>query len=229
MTADVTQDRRVTVPTLGFVATVVVEGSRLCWALPSLVHEGLGYRAIEPDRIQGDAVLPHACTRPRPGITSRPLIARATSRPIKPRTGLAAVKAATRRLRRWPAASLDRGCARRSAEPEVGTKKRSRSNKETSSNRCAPRITGNTAMTKRPNSAHLLTTNPIQGWAKAMARSFHAASLTCAVPTNDLDVSRTVPGGHGARAASQDGDEAPAPLPTLQATRYFAASGTSLK
>jgi len=33
------------------------------------------------------------------------------------RAGLAAVKAASRRLRRWPAASLDRGCARRSGQP----------------------------------------------------------------------------------------------------------------
>jgi hypothetical protein len=36
---------------------------------------------------------------------------------------LAAVKAAARRLRRWPAASLDRGCARRSSKTAVGTKK----------------------------------------------------------------------------------------------------------
>jgi len=35
---------------------------------------------------------------------------------------LAAVQTAARRLRRWPAASLDRGCARRSTEGQVGTK-----------------------------------------------------------------------------------------------------------
>jgi len=35
---------------------------------------------------------------------------------------LAAVQTAARRLRRWPAASLDRGCARRSANRQVGAK-----------------------------------------------------------------------------------------------------------
>jgi hypothetical protein len=35
----------------------------------------------------------------------------------KPRAILAAVKAATRRLRRWPAASLDRGGVWRSGQP----------------------------------------------------------------------------------------------------------------
>jgi hypothetical protein len=35
----------------------------------------------------------------------------------KPRASLAAVKAATRRLRRWPAASRDGGCAWRSDQP----------------------------------------------------------------------------------------------------------------
>src|SRR4051812_22483799 len=46
MTADVTQDRRVTVPTHG-TPTVLVDGSRLFWALPSHpVHEGLGYRGF---------------------------------------------------------------------------------------------------------------------------------------------------------------------------------------
>jgi hypothetical protein len=33
------------------------------------------------------------------------------------RAGLTAVKAASRRLRRWPAASLDCACARRSGQP----------------------------------------------------------------------------------------------------------------
>jgi hypothetical protein len=44
---------------------------------------------------------------------------------IKLRAVLAAVKAASRRLRRWPAASLDRGCARRDPQAVVGTEKRS--------------------------------------------------------------------------------------------------------
>src|ERR1700751_110379 len=41
-------------------------------------------------------------------------------RPVQPSTVLAAVQTAARRLRRWPAASLDRGCARRSANRQVG-------------------------------------------------------------------------------------------------------------
>src|SRR5215472_12424287 len=43
-------------------------------------------------------------------------------RPVQPSTVLAAVQTAARRLRRWPAASLDRGCARRSTRGQVGTK-----------------------------------------------------------------------------------------------------------
>src|SRR5215470_14645497 len=44
--------------------------------------------------------------------------------PIRPELGavLAAVQTAARRLRRWPAASLDHGCARRSTGGQVGTK-----------------------------------------------------------------------------------------------------------
>src|SRR5262245_22416414 len=46
MTADVTQDRRVTVPTRG-THTVAVDGARLFRALPPHpVHEGLGYRGF---------------------------------------------------------------------------------------------------------------------------------------------------------------------------------------
>ena len=56
MTADVTQDRRVTVPTRGPNHTGFVDGSRLFWALLSPVHERLGYRVLAPDRIEGDAV-----------------------------------------------------------------------------------------------------------------------------------------------------------------------------
>jgi hypothetical protein len=43
-------------------------------------------------------------------------------RPVQPSTVLAAVQTAARRLRRWPAASLDRGYAQRSAGGQVGTK-----------------------------------------------------------------------------------------------------------
>src|SRR3974390_1942909 len=43
-------------------------------------------------------------------------------RPVQLGTVLAAVQTAARRLRRWPTASLDRGCARRSAGRQDGTK-----------------------------------------------------------------------------------------------------------
>ena len=43
-------------------------------------------------------------------------------RPVQPSTVLAAVQTAARRLGRWPAASLDRDCARRSARGQVGAK-----------------------------------------------------------------------------------------------------------
>jgi hypothetical protein len=46
-----------------------------------------------------------------------PIIARQHVPDHQLRAGLTAVKAASRRLRRWPAASLDRGCARRSGQP----------------------------------------------------------------------------------------------------------------
>jgi len=92
--------------------------------MPSPVHEGLGFGAIEPDRIQGDAALPHASNTAQSGITFQPPL----PQPIAPTRNagavLAAVKAAARRLRRWPTASLDRGCARRSGQITVGTKKR---------------------------------------------------------------------------------------------------------
>ena len=136
MTADVTtSDRRVTVPTLG-IHTAFVDGSRLFWALPSLVHEGLGYRVLVPDRIQGDAVLPHASFTAQSKITShrsRGRLSRSSSlAPCSPssRRGLAKPElAASRRA----TANLDEGCARRSRRITVGTKKRARSNKETDS------------------------------------------------------------------------------------------------
>jgi len=75
MTADVTQDRRVTVPTRG-TTTAFVDWSRLFWPLPShVVHEGLGYRGfrdewILSDRIQGDAIFSHALIKGQSRITS---------------------------------------------------------------------------------------------------------------------------------------------------------------
>jgi hypothetical protein len=75
----------VTVPTLG-AHTVLVDGSRLNWALPSPVHEGLGYRGLPnegilPDRIQGDAVLPHASFTAQSRITFCRQSCDPTSRP----------------------------------------------------------------------------------------------------------------------------------------------------
>src|SRR5438477_11389386 len=68
MSADVTKDRRVTVPNLGSNDTAHVDGSRLLWALPSLVHERLGYR--RPRARTGYKVM-RCCrmlrTRPSPG------------------------------------------------------------------------------------------------------------------------------------------------------------------
>ena len=145
MTADVTLDRRVTVPTLG-PHTVFVDGSRLFWALPSPVHEGLGYRVLVPDRIQGDAVLSafviHGPVQDHVSPVSQPIVPI-----IQPRAVLATVKA-------WPGeggacrkrratASLDDGCARRCCRIKVGTKKHARSNKETvtsAKSRSPPRL-----------------------------------------------------------------------------------------
>src|SRR5712691_4919090 len=121
MTADVTQDRRVTVPTLG-AHTVLVDGSRLFWALPSHpVHEGLGYRGLPqegilPDRIQGDADFPHAsftaqskitsCRRSR-DRTSRPSSLAPCSRPS--RRGLTRLKLVARAERRPALTAAARG------------------------------------------------------------------------------------------------------------------------
>jgi hypothetical protein len=81
-------------------------------------------------RIQG------CCGRCRgPKASSSPIVAASQtgicgarpglcSRPFEPGAVLAALETAARRLRRWPAASLDRGCARRHPEDKVGTKKR---------------------------------------------------------------------------------------------------------
>jgi hypothetical protein len=49
----------------------------------------------------------------------------------QPATGLACVKTASRRLRRWPAASLDPGCARRPGDLRPGRRNAARPNRET--------------------------------------------------------------------------------------------------
>ena len=59
-----------TVVIQGLQHPALSEGSRLCWALLSLVHERFGYRAPAPDRIQGDAVIPHSSYTAQSRITS---------------------------------------------------------------------------------------------------------------------------------------------------------------
>src|SRR5438132_1038957 len=115
MTADVTQDRRVTVPTQG-VHTVVVDGSRLFWAFLSPVHERLGYRALVPARIQGDAVFPHSSLTAQSRLTSRRSSRDQSSRPssLAPgsppsRRGLARGELAARAQRRPALTAAARG------------------------------------------------------------------------------------------------------------------------
>jgi hypothetical protein len=81
MTADMTQDRRVTVPNRGANHTVLVDGSRLFWASLSSVHERLGYRVLAPDRIQGDAMFSHASFTAQSRIMSRRSFRDQSSRP----------------------------------------------------------------------------------------------------------------------------------------------------
>ena len=94
MRADVTRDRRVTVPTRGFFHPASVDGSRLCWALLSAMHERLGYRAIAPDRIQGDAALPHISYAAQSRDSRSALMPRPSIPTLKPRAVLGPVKAA---------------------------------------------------------------------------------------------------------------------------------------
>ena len=153
MTVNVTSDRRVTVPILG-LHTAFVDGSRLFWALPSPVHEGLGYRVLIPDRIQGDAVLPHS------SFTALPASRFAANRPDPPASRRArspqGVAWQSRSLPHAPraTASLDEGCARRSGRIMVGTKKHALSRTK--------------KLTALADSVHrhacLLTPSLIQGW-----------------------------------------------------------------
>lgn len=132
MTADVSQDRRVTATHPGY-STRFVDGSRLYWALPSPVHEGFGYRAssrtgykvMRSFRMSFTALVQDHLRR-----RSRPIIP-TTQR----RTVLAVVKA-------WPGydticrtatapASLDDACVRRFRKIVAGTKKHTRPNQET--------------------------------------------------------------------------------------------------
>ena len=117
MTADVSQDRRVTVLNRGHKPPALTEGSRLCWALPSPVHERSGYRASRPTGykvmrsfrivIHGPVLASRlACHRHR-ARRRRAIIAPSSSRS----------RPLTRRLRRWPSASLDRASPWRQSAP----------------------------------------------------------------------------------------------------------------
>ena len=134
MTADVNQDRRVTVPTLGSTHTRFVDWSRLFWALLSPVHERLGYRVLAPDRIQGDAVssafilhgpvqdhVSPLIARPRPS-SSRPSSLAPSSPPSRP------LRAASGGGLRPALTAAARGA---SAGSWSGRRNGSRSNKET--------------------------------------------------------------------------------------------------
>jgi len=107
MTADVSQDRRVTVLNRGAKPSALTEGSRHCWALPSPVHERSGYRASRPAGykvMRSFRIVVHgpvlasrpACHRSRPARRGRGILAPSSSRS----------RPLTRRLRRWPSASL---------------------------------------------------------------------------------------------------------------------------
>ncbi|MEH2522617.1 MULTISPECIES: IS110 family transposase [unclassified Bradyrhizobium] len=118
MTTDVTQDRRVTEPGLGSSDSAFVDGSRLFWALPSPVHERSGFGPPHPTGYKLMRCWPHNDVTAQ-SRTSRQAVNRAPRNvPIRKLcSGLATVKAAPRRLRRWPAANLDGGCVRRSGYP----------------------------------------------------------------------------------------------------------------
>ena len=114
--ADVSQDRRVTVVIQGSKHPALSERSRPCWALPSPVHERSGYRALCPTGykvMRSCRIVLHG-----PGLASRLAHHRAcvvhgarmapSSSPSRP---------LSRRLRRWPTASLDRSSLRRPRPP----------------------------------------------------------------------------------------------------------------
>lgn len=129
MMADVIQDRRVTEPAPGFTHPAVVDGSRLYWALPSPVHEGLGVRALRPTGYKVMRCSPHCSSRPSPG-SRRPAAHCATLRPapttfapcsLPSRHGLATPELVLTTKRRPALTAAARGATR---ESRVGTKKR---------------------------------------------------------------------------------------------------------
>src|ERR1022692_5012945 len=91
MAADVTQDRRVTVPTLGSTHTVVVDGSRLFWALlhPCMKDLGTGLRARPGSKVM--RCFPHsaAATAQSRSHVLPSLRSRSRPNPRQPGAGLA--------------------------------------------------------------------------------------------------------------------------------------------
>jgi hypothetical protein len=123
----VTQDRRVTVLTRGPTQPVLSEGSRLSWAMPSSVNEGLGYGRLRPTGYKVMWCCRHMSHNgPVPGVHVMLLVnAHPSSRTRNPRTGFATVKAASRRLRRWPRRpALTAAAAGALTQVAVGMKKR---------------------------------------------------------------------------------------------------------
>jgi hypothetical protein len=147
--ADVTRDRRVTVLIQG-LAPAFSDGSRLSWAAPSSLHEGLGRRGLSPDRIQGDAA------RPRFDDAQSPIaFACPRRRPLRPeRVSLAPCSPPSSPLRAASGGDLRSGLTAAAPGafqlPCSGRRNALRSNKETEES-CNPAL-------DRP-----LTQSPIQG------------------------------------------------------------------
>lgn len=162
MTADVNQDRRVTGVTQGTTLPVLSDGSRLFWALASSMHEELGFGPACPTGYKVMRCFPHSSFTARSRITFCRPHRDQSSRPMRPRAVLVAVKAwpgnATLSGTHGATASLDRDCARRSGILVVGTKKRLGRTKKLGKPNCcrSPPV----FFRVNPN---LLTLVPIQG------------------------------------------------------------------
>jgi hypothetical protein len=115
------------------LAPALSDGSRLSWAAPSSLHEGLGFRAMAPDRIQGDAAKPRF-DEAQSGIMfaqpRRPLLRpqRASLAPRSPRSS--PLRAASGGDLRSGLTAPARGAA---DSPRSGRRNALRSNKETAS------------------------------------------------------------------------------------------------
>jgi hypothetical protein len=116
MAADMSQRRRVTVLNQGSNRPALTDGSRPYWALPSPVYERSGYRASRPT---GYKVMRSSCIVIIGPVAS--CLARQRNRTRCRRRILAPSslrsRPLTRRLRRWPTASLDRTSPRRQRSP----------------------------------------------------------------------------------------------------------------